>query len=476
MGKRVQTVTPIDSEDHASLPGTHPRTRRKPVGRYPRPCINQATTAEAFVAFLRGVFPELGRWFDDLPDARRQELCKYTGAHIWFHILMMFVTRAGSCNAFDQDRNSGAAAANMGVLCGQGAEDYRFAGQPTVTCSDNAGRHAARTEPESVASIPVRMIRLLMERRLFDTFRLFDVWHVLVVDGTVQEKCREGFMDGGKNVGAGSARYRYVLQLGILGPNGMFLPFMHEAVDMHDPVRDKEDCELEAFKRLVSRLKACFPRTPFCIVGDALYATEGIAAICETMGWRYVLTFKEGRQPCAWDEMLALLGLQSGNKLRLWSGEKPEDGLRDMRWIEALPLGEKGTTNVLLEGEITQQAATLYAWMTNFSNLTPNRVLSIVNAAGRERHCIEDHFNAQKNNGIGLGHVFRANQNASKNYYTIMQAAQIIWQLFYGGHLARLYEWAKTAPQKSLARAVAEGLRTSLFANVPPIGQLRFLT
>ena len=476
MGKRVQTAPSTDSEGHPSLPWTHPGTCRKPVGRHPKSCIDQITTAEAFIGFLKGVFPELGRWFDYLPDARRQELCKYTGAHIWFHVLMMFVTRAGSCNAFDQSRNSGAAAANMGALCGQGPEDYRFAGQPTVTCSDNAARHAGRTSPEAVAEIPVKMIRLLMERRLFDAFRLFDVWHVLVVDGTVQEKCRKGFTDDGKIGGTGSARYRYVLQLGILGPNGMFLPFMHEAVDMHDPVLDKEDCELEAFKRLAPRLKALFPRTPFCIVGDALYTTEGITATCETMSWRYVLTFKEGRQPCAWAEMLELLPQQPGNKLRLWAGSKPEDGLRDMRWLEALPLGEKGITNVLLEGEITKQAATLYAWITNFSNLTPDRVLSIVNAAGRERHRIEDHFNAQKNNGIGLGHVFRANHDASKNYYSIMQAAQIIWQLFYGGHLARLYEWARTAPQQSLARAVAEGLRANLFANVPAIGQLRFVT
>lgn len=476
MGTRVQTVAAIDSEGNTSLPGDHQGTRRKPVGRHPKECINHATTAAAFVAFMRGVFPELGRWFGDLPDARRQELCKYTGAHIWFHILMMFVTRAGSCNAFDQDRNSGAAPANMGALCGQGPEDYRFAGQPTVTCSDNAGRHAGRTRPEAVAEIPAKMIRLLMVRRLFDAFRLFDVWHVLVVDGTVQEKCREGFSDGGKCAGTGSARYRYVLQLGILGPNGMFLPFMHEAVDMHDPVLDKEDCELEAFKRLAPRLKASFPRTPFCIVGDALYTTEGIIAICEIMNWRYVLTFKEGRQPCAWDEMLSLLGLQFGNRYRLWAGAKPEDGLRDMRWIEALPLGAKGTTNVLLEGEITPKAATLYAWITNFTNLTADRVLSIVNAAGRERHRIEDHFNAQKNNGIGLGHVFRANPDAAKNYYTIMQVAQIIWQLFYGGLLARLYEWARAASQQALARAVAEGMRASLFASVPAIGQLRFVT
>ena len=52
------------------------------------------------------------------------------------------LARTGSRNGFDQQRQAGEAPWNMGLLCDQPAEDPRFEGTPTVTCSDNAARHA----------------------------------------------------------------------------------------------------------------------------------------------------------------------------------------------------------------------------------------------------------------------------------------------------------------------------------------------
>ncbi len=99
----------------------------------------------------------------------------------------------------------------------------------------------------------------------------------------------------------------------------------------------------------------------------------------------------------------------------------------------------------------------------------------VVNSGGRERHRIEDTFNAQKNNGIGLEHVFCANATASKNYYTMMQVADILWTLTCHGGLRRLYDWARRATEQGLARAVWEGLRACrLPPDLPPLGQIRF--
>ena len=99
----------------------------------------------------------------------------------------------------------------------------------------------------------------------------------------------------------------------------------------------------------------------------------------------------------------------------------------------------------------------------------------VVNRGGRERHLIEDTFNTQKNNGIGLEHVFCAQATASKNYYTMMQVAQILWILTCRGSLQRLYDWARRATEQGLARAVWEGLRAvRLPPDLPPLGQIRF--
>ena len=166
---------------------------------------------------VRAACPALNRWLNALPDPRRQLRCLYTGAHLWWQIIGTFLSRKGSRNGFDQQRQSGQAAWNMGALCGQGPEDPRFDGQPTVTCSDNAARHAQRVDPERVAQIPVLMFRDLLQRRLFDHTRLFDRWYIMVLDGSLKEKCREGFQAGGKS-STGAARYRYELQLSVIGP------------------------------------------------------------------------------------------------------------------------------------------------------------------------------------------------------------------------------------------------------------------
>jgi len=203
---------------------------------------------------LRAVFPRLNAWLNALPDPRVRQMCLYTAAHLWWHIIGTYLSRTGSRNGFDEQRQSGAAAWNLGLLCGQTAEDPRFQGQPTVTCSDNAAHHASRVDPEAVAQIPVLMFHDLLDRRLFDDARLLDRWYRMVVDGSVKEKCRQGFEQGGKSCTNG-ARYRYVLQLSVVGPQGTLFPLMHQEMDIRDPVADKEDCELRSFARLSVRLK-----------------------------------------------------------------------------------------------------------------------------------------------------------------------------------------------------------------------------
>lgn len=218
---------------------------------------------------LQAAFPKLNAWLNGLPDPRMQEMCLYTSAHLWWHIIATYLSRKGSRNGFDEQRQSGQAAWNLALLCGQSAEDARFDGAPTVTCSDNAAYHASRVAPQVVAQIPVLMFRELLERRLFDGARLFNRWYRIVLDGSLKEKCRQGFQEGGKSSTNG-ARYRYVLQASVAGPAGTLFPLMHEEMDVHNPVLDKEDCELAAFARLSVRLKQEFPRLPICLLADSL--------------------------------------------------------------------------------------------------------------------------------------------------------------------------------------------------------------
>jgi len=378
---------------------------------------------------------------------------------------LTFLLRGGSRNAFDGDRNTGQFPANVGHLCEQLWDEARLGTRRTVTCSQNAVQHASRVAVSAVAEIPVAMVRRLLHMRLLDSGRLFDQWWMIAVDGTLQDR--------GHDTQDGEARHRYVLTASLVGPHGMTFPLMSEFMDMHDPVRDKEDCELNAFRRLATRLRADFPRRPICLLLDGLYPVKPVFDTCETYGWKFIATLREGRQPSAYDEAVQTMMLSPS--LRFLGQRKGEDGPveQTLRWTHDVPFGAH-VFNVLFSGEISPTSATLWVWVTNL-RLTHERVYAVANHGGRARNSIENLFNVEKNGGFGLEHTFCANTQASQNYHLIMQVAFILWQLLAKGVLHRLTQ----ACRKLTDVKLVELLRTSLLSvpvtsDAPSFGQLRF--
>jgi hypothetical protein len=125
----------------------------------------------------------------------------YLGRHLWWQIILTFLLRGGSRNAFDADRNSGQLPENVLRLCAQAWDEQRLGKRRTVTCSENAKRQAARVPTSAVARLLVWMLRRLMAMRLLDAGRLFGRWWLIVVDGTLQDR--------GRRTRQGHARYRY---------------------------------------------------------------------------------------------------------------------------------------------------------------------------------------------------------------------------------------------------------------------------
>jgi hypothetical protein len=253
----------------------------------------------------------------------------------------------------------------------------------------------------------------------------------------------------------------------------MTFPLMSEFMDMRDPVRDKEDCELNAFSRLATRLRAAFPRRPLCLLLDGLYPVRPVFDTCRAYGWKFIATLREGRQPLAYDEAVQTMMMSPSNLLL---GERQgEDGLvnQTLRWTYDVPFGAH-VFNVLFSGEISPSSATLWVWVTNL-RLSHERVSAVANHGGRARNSIENVFNVEKNGGFGLEHTFCANAQASQNYHLMMQVAFILWQLLAKGVLRRLTQACRKLTDVKLVAL----LRTSLLAvpvtsDAPSFGQLRF--
>ena len=248
---------------------------------------------------------------------------------------------------------------------------------------------------------------------------------------------------------------------------------MTEFMDVRDPLRDKEDCELNAFLRLAERLHAEFPRLPICLVLDGLYPVEALFARCAAYQWKFIATHREGRQPIAWDEAVQTMMMSPG--LVATGYRMGEDGrvAQTLRWTHQVPFGQH-EFQVLFCGEISPAAATLWVWVTNFP-LTPRNVAAVANRGGRSRQGIENVFNVEKNGGFGLEHAFCADSTAAKNYHLIMQVAHILEQLLVNGLFRRLTQACRKVTDSKLI----ELLRTSLLTvridpTLPSFGQLRF--
>jgi len=305
----------------------------------------------------------------------------------------------------------------------------------------------------------------LMQMRLLDQGRLLDHWWVVLIDGTLQDR--------GHDTPEGQARYRYVVEAKLAGPDGLEIHLMTEFVNVLDPVRDKEDCELNAFLRLARRLKKEFPRLPICLVFDSLYPIQSVFHLCQDHGWRFIATLKEGRQPEAWDEAVATTRMSPLSTLQVLRQGEHGPVSQTLRWTQKVPF-DGHLLQVLFAGEISPVAATLWCWVTNFS-LDPHRVCAIANQGGRSRQRIETVFNVEKYGGFGLEHAFCANPTASQNYHLMMQTAFSLGQLLAKGVLRRLIKGCRKVSDVKLSTL----LRTTLLAVAPwtfpsPFAQLRF--
>jgi len=465
VGKRIQTAQTDDSQSHTAESGDHPPTCRRPAGRKPGPAPQYETFGRQFSALIDHCFPALNTWLDGLPDPRRQDMCTYLGRHIWWQIILTFLLRGGSRNAFDGDRNTGQLPANVVRLCKQIWDDERLGTRQTVTCTENAVYHASRVAVKAVAQVTVNMTRRLIQMRLLDSGRLFGRWWLIAVDGTLQDR--------GHDTKDGEARHRYVLAASLVGPFGIMIPMMSEFMDMHDPVRDKEDCELNAFGRLAKRLLSDFPRLPICLLMDGLYPVKPVFDLCEANGWKFIATLREGRQPSSYDEAVQTMMM---SPTHLFCGQRlGEDGPVDqtLRWTNAVPFGQH-TFNVLFSGEISPMTASLWVWVTNL-RLDVKRVYAIANHGGRARQGIENVFNVEKNGGFGLEHTFCANTDASQNYHLMMQVAFILWQLLAKGVLQRLTRACRKVTDVKLVELLRTSLQSILISpGDQAFGQLRF--
>ena len=223
--------------------------------------------------------------------------------------------------------------------------------------------------------------------------------------------------------------------------NNMAISLMNEMIKNEDKKKEneteeeiknksieelKQDCELNASKRMLPRFRKIYPRLPVRIIADSLYPSIGLIELCEKENLEYIFVLKDKRIPTLLAEFLTLVSMSEGNReiketkeqivLTLWENDIDYKGKK---------------INVIRQ--ITKDKETgkysKWMWITN-REITRNNLYKIIYCAKLRDYIENQGFREQKiTSGIDLEHVYSKDIKAIKVIYTIIQITHLILQI-----------------------------------------------
>lgn len=383
-----------------------------------------------FIMLLQHFWKDLNIWVNEMTDPRNPSYISYTQADLFFMGILKNVCAQKSMREMDENFNTGVCIDTLAWMSG----DRNLKEMPHY---DTLNYYLERLSPQCLAGLRVKMLASLIRSKQFYRNRLLGKYWRIVLDGTqlfcFKEKHCENCLrttyttkDGGKE----TYYYHRVLEAKIILGDKLVISLDTEFIENEKEDAEKQDCEINAAKRLLGRLKKTYPRLPICIQGDCLYAVEPIMKLCRENGWKYIFTQKAGRQKIAAESYGWIEAGGGKTEVKNICQEKGTGAY--INHVEEVA----GKTEVMnlyeYEYEVKEKGRTRKIksqWVSNIE-LTERNLEEMV-AAGRGRWKIENEgFNNQKNGIYCIEHINSRNSTAMKNHYLLTQIADMIMQVY----------------------------------------------
>ena len=380
--------------------------------------------------FTYKLFPDwLRNVTTHVQDPRIAKKCQYSMEQIFCCGLMVFLLRHRSLRSFClENKNNPYSVKNLNRW-------LTIKGIP----SDDELRYTLQTVSTKSLNNLLRDFHQKLERKKILTGqKLFDRHELVSLDGTGQisskniqcEKCLSKTLSSGE-----ICHYHGQLLASVTNVSASYsLPLQFEPIERDDvdTQYSKNDCELNAAKRLLVKLKAQFPKRNFCFLGDNLFGVDPIIRMMKDRQWHFIITAKPERNK----ELFFMYDYVHERKQVLEIVDSKKN-IHKYFWSNGLPLKNysKSETpievNLLEYEEISSEGELIYksSWMTDFS-INKDNVKTLVKA-GRARFVIENrNFNEQKNLGFHTEHNFGHFGNLPNVFFGLAQIAQLITELF----------------------------------------------
>ncbi|MBQ8038885.1 MAG: transposase family protein [Lachnospiraceae bacterium] len=384
-----------------------------------------------FMMVTNHFFHSLRDWIGEMKDPRNQAYITYSQTDLTYMGIVKNICGQHSMREMEENFNQTNCIETLRIMSGNG----KLQEMPHY---DTLNYYLEKLAPECLDGLRKKMVTSLIRGKYFNRGRLFGKYWRIILDGTglhyFKEKhcdnclCTTRKLEDGKTV---KMYYHKVLEAKIVLSDNVVISVGTEFIENENEDVSKQDCELNAAKRLMEKIKKDYPRLPICIQGDALYTTESIMQISREYHWEYLLTQKDGRQKVL-DESFEWI--KSGNGTETQSGLCEEKGTACYANHVEEVAGKKEVMNVFeyeyeTRDKQRKKHTTRFRWVCSME-LTKRNIEELI-LAGRGRWKIENEgFNNQKNGLYRIEHLNSHNSNAMKNHYLLTQIADILMQLY----------------------------------------------
>jgi hypothetical protein len=330
----------------------------------------------------------------------------------------MFALKAPSLLAFDKERAEG----NL----------HTIYGIERVPCDTHMREILDPVSPKVLRPVFKSIFRQLQRGKALEPMVFLDGHYLLALDGTGYFSsqtihCASCLQNVHRN---GTTTYFHqMLGAAIIHPDmRAVIPLMPEPIVKHDGT-DKNDCERNAAKRFVAKLRQDHPHLKFIITEDSLSSNAPHIETLHTYGLHYILGVKEG------DHAYLFQQVQAAEHVgRVTSYERPDRAagvVHRFRFVNDMPLNASHPAmcvNFIEYWEIGATKVQHWSWVTDL-RVSKRNVYHLMRG-GRARWKIENEtFNTLKNQGYNFEHNYgHGEQNLSVVFATLMMLAFLVDQ------------------------------------------------
>src|ERR687885_1366658 len=355
--------------------------------------------------------------FATIPDPRGEDVdISLTDALM--SAFAMFSLKAPSLLAFDKERAEG----NL----------HTIYGIERVPCDTYMREILDPVSPKVLRPVFTSVFRQLQRGKALEAMTFLDGHYLLALDGTEYFSsktihCASCLHRVHRN---GSITYAHqMLGAAIIHPNQRaVIPLMPEPIMNRDGT-EKNDCERNAAKRFVAKLRQDHPHLKFIITEDSLSSNAPHIETLQDYDLHYILGVKEGDHTYLFQQVQAA---EAAGRVTSYERHDRAAGLvHRFRFINDIPLNASQAhvrVNFIEYWEMGAAKVQHFSWVTDVRVSTRN-VYALMRG-GRARWKIENEtFNTLKNQGYHFEHNYgHGEQNLSVVFATLMMLAFLVDQ------------------------------------------------